>query len=136
MDTMEFQSIRIERTITQVSGQGEVAHGFNAPGVFQLFKQLRTNFGWKENYGKLTSSSTGVLNRRKAEEQALEFIFNMAEVFSKDLPTVQHMMAERERLKLDFGWKEKYDVLTATDDAAVKRADAEKKAEDELLRRF
>ena len=60
----------------------------------------------------------------------------MAEIFGNEKAKVEHVLTERDRLKVEFGWKEKYSATKSTEAGATLRSESERKAEEQLIRQF
>lgn len=109
---------------------------FDAAAIFKLRDEMRAVFGWKEDYGKLTTSSDASERRTAAELQADIFIRNCSRIFGGDSEKFGQAMSEFHRLKVDFGWKNAYGKLSSTSSAIAKRAEAERKAANAVFKMF
>lgn len=104
----------------------------DAPTILKLKREIRAVMGWKEDYGKLTSSSDGAAKRDNPEAKATALIKNCCVAFGGDTDTMDKMLVEFDGLKKDFGWKENNGKPTSTKKGLQKRIEAEVKAENAL----
>mmetsp|Transcript_2545 Transcript_2545/g.5548 ORF Transcript_2545/g.5548 Transcript_2545/m.5548 type:complete len:131 (+) Transcript_2545:208-600(+) len=121
-------------TMAQVSPKSKDDGAMDAKAILQMRREMKGVFGWKKDYGKLTSTDAAKKKREDAEVLADRFIRNCALAFGADAAVFDKMMAEFDKIRKDFGWKEDYGKLTSTAKASEKREEAERKAEDMLAR--
>ena len=100
--------------------------------VLRLRNELKYVFGWKRDFGPLTTSEGRRRGHALAEAQADRYLRNCFRASGGDADQFDRMMGEFDRLRRAFGWKEEYSVFTPRLKAAAKREKAERRAENAL----